>query len=114
MGAERTAGALASRLRNLTSARLGQADVFEGGDAGRAVASLYEPLERSDERAHDWLTSDNALNCTHAGGDARPLTASPLILPETLSRPGKISSELDLPSLFLTDLCRKIPVWRHG
>jgi hypothetical protein len=49
------------------------------GCPARVADALFEPLERGDERAHDWLTSDNALNCADASGDAAPLTTSPLI-----------------------------------
>ena len=43
----------------------GKASVFQGGDAGRVISSVFEPLERVDERARDRLTSENAHNSAH-------------------------------------------------
>jgi hypothetical protein len=43
----------------------GKASVFQGGDAGRVISSVFEPLERVDERARDRPTSENAHNSAH-------------------------------------------------
>jgi hypothetical protein len=47
------------------SAPPGQLTVFQGGDASRIVSSVFEPLERIDERARNRLTSENAHNSAH-------------------------------------------------
>jgi hypothetical protein len=46
----------------------GKLSGLQGGDAGRVVAAVFEPLERVDERARDRLTSENAHNSAHASG----------------------------------------------
>jgi hypothetical protein len=43
----------------------GELTVFQGGDAGRIVSSVFEPLEGMEERARDRLTSENAHNSAH-------------------------------------------------
>ena len=44
----------------------GQLPVFQRGDAGGIIASVFEPLKRVDQRRRDRLTPENAYNSAHA------------------------------------------------
>src|SRR5262245_46853684 len=41
---------------------------FQGGDAGRIVSSIFQPLERAHKRGSDRLASENAHNSAHRSG----------------------------------------------
>src|SRR5262245_6334341 len=44
----------------------GKLPAFQRGDAGGIVASIFEPLERVDQRGRDRLTPEYAHNSAHA------------------------------------------------
>ena len=45
--------------------------VFEGGDAGRIIAAIFEALERIDQERRDRFAADDSDNAAHGDTDAR-------------------------------------------
>jgi hypothetical protein len=44
----------------------GELSVLQRGDAGGIIASVFEPLERIDQRRRDRLTPENTHNSAHS------------------------------------------------